>query len=87
MPVECHASFVIRQRPGQNFHQRAFAGAIAADQPVNFAAAQCELDPIQGGFAAKAFANAAAFQKRCRGGWAGRAIHECQTRQCRGSAR
>jgi hypothetical protein len=57
-------SFMVGNGPGQDFHQRAFARPIAADQTMNFPRLQIEIDPLQRDRPPKSLANARAAQQR-----------------------
>ena len=51
-------------RAGDNFDQRALARAVFAEQRVDFAGLQGEIDPAQGPGAAERFGDGAEFEER-----------------------
>ena len=55
---------MIGQGTGEDLHQRAFTGTVAAHDAVYFAGVQSEVDVLQRGLATKRLADSQAFQER-----------------------
>ena len=60
-------ALVRRVDAGEDLHQRALAGAVLADQPVDLARQQLEIDAVERGRAAEALGDAAERQDGLRG--------------------
>ncbi len=71
--VEQHLAAVRLDDAGEDVHQRRLPGAVFAEERVNFAALEIEVDAAQRLHAAKALDDAAHGQKR--GGERGRHVH------------
>jgi hypothetical protein len=57
LTVEQYLACVVRDIAGQNFHQRTFTSAVAANQTMDFARPQLKVDTVQRNHTAKANAD------------------------------
>ena len=62
--VDRHAAVVLAVQAGDDLHQGRLAGTVLADQAVDFAGAQHEVDVAQGRDAAERLGDAAQFERR-----------------------
>src|SRR5262249_15986642 len=73
LAVECHLPGVRPQCPTEDFHQRRFAGAVLADERVDFGRPQLQIDAAQGHRGVEPLADALHPQPRRRPGHGRRA--------------
>ncbi len=63
-PVESHGTLVLGMHAGDDLHQRGLAGTVLADEPVDFAGRQGEMDRPQCRHAAERLVDPGKLQQR-----------------------